>query len=250
MMTGDDLLPIITRPDATVSTFSEWTTGTPERQHAALDAAMDGWADRARPAGLLSYTCFLSTDGSTLRQHTQWTDDEARSRFWSAESPETAPTRLAESRVARIRTIDEVVPGIERDGLAVYDLYRSHLAAGPTPATGCVVIVTIDFEGPDRDRQAHWVDDVVAALESEPEPTPGLIAAHFHRSIDGTTVVNYAEWTSEQAHIDALDHGPDGLSQTDRPEWRRVAERSGAAHTNIKRYREHRTLSLTPATSS
>jgi hypothetical protein len=249
-MTGDDRLPVIARPDATVSTFSEWTTGSSERQHAALDAAIDAWTDRARPDGMLSYTCFLSTDGSTLRHHTQWTDDDARSRFWSAESPEAAPARLAESQVARVRTIDEVVPGIERDGLAVYDLYRSHLAAGPAPATGCVVIVTVDFEGPDRDRQARWVDEVVAALDAEPEPTPGLIAAHFHRSVDGTKVVNYAEWTSEQAHHDALDQGPDGLSQTERPEWRRVVEFSGVADTNVKRYREHRGLSVTATTSS
>jgi hypothetical protein len=246
-MTGRaDLLPVIARPDAEVSTFSEWTTGTPERQHAALDA----WANRARPEGMLSYTCLLSTDGSTLRHHTQWTDDASRRRFWNAESPEAAPTRLAESQVARVRTIDEVVPGIERDGLAVYDLYHSHLAAGPAPSTGCVVIVTIDFEGPDRHRQAHWVDTVVSALETDPDATPGLIAAHFHRSIDGAKVVNYAEWTSEQAHHDALDQGADGLAQTDRPEWRRVAEFAGVTdNTNIKRYLEHRSLSVAATTS-
>lgn len=247
---GDDLLPVIARPDAEVSTFSEWTTGSPERQHAALDAAIDAWTDQARPEGMLSYTCFLGTDGSTLRHHTQWTDDDARSRFWTAEATDAAATRFAESQVARVHVIDEAVPGIERDGLAVYDLYRSHLAAGPAPSTGCVVIVTIDFDGPDRDRQARWVDNVITALETEPEPTPGLIAAHFHRSIDGATVVNYAEWTNEQAHRDALDHGPTGLAQTDRPEWRRVVEFGGVTdNTNVKRYLEHRSLSV-PVTTS
>lgn len=249
-MTGRaDLLPVIARPDAEVSTFSEWTTNSPETQHAAFDAAIDAWADRARPEGMLSYTWFLSTDGSTLRHHTQWTDDAARSRFWNEESPEAAPKRLADSRDERVRTIDELVPGIERDGLAVYDLYRSHLAAEPAP-TGCVVIVTVDFEAPDRDRQAHWVDQVITALETEPEQTPGLIAAHCHRSLDGTTVVNYAEWTSEQAHRDALDNGPTGLAQTDRPEWRRVTEFAGVTdNTNVKRYLEHRSLSV-PVTTS
>lgn len=245
-----DLLPVMTRADAGVSTFSEWTTGSPERQHAALDAAMDVWTDLTRPEGMLSYTCFLATDGSTLRHHTQWTDDEARARFWSAESPEAASTRLADSRVARVRSIDEVVPGIERDGLTVYDLYRSHVPAGPAPDTGCVVIVTIDFDGPDRDRQARWIDAVVTALEAEPEPTPGLLAAHFHRSVDGTTVVNYAEWTNEQAHHDALDHGPNGIAQTDQPEWRRVVEFPGVAdNTNVKRYREYRSLAVAATTS-
>jgi hypothetical protein len=248
-MTGRADLPVIARPDAEVSTFSEWTTGSPEHQHAALDAALDAWDNRTRPEGMLSYTCFLSTDGSTLRHHTQWTDDAARRRFWSAESPEAAPTRLAESQVARVRAIDEEVPGIERDGLAVYDLYRTHLTPGPEPSTGCVVIVTIDFDGPDRHRQAHWVDTVVSALETEPEATPGLIAAHFHRSIDGAKVVNYAEWTSEQAHRDALAGGPDGLARADRPEWRRVAEFAGVADTNIKRYLEHRSLSVAATTS-
>jgi hypothetical protein len=249
-MTGRADLPVITRPDAAVSTFSEWTTGSPERQHAALDAALDAWDDRARPEGMLSYTCLLSTDGSTLRHHTQWTDDDARRRFWSSESPDAAPTRLAESQDARLQTIDELVPGIERDGLAVYDLYRSHLTAAPAPSTGCVVIVSIDFEGPDRHRQAHWVDTVVTALETEPEANPGLIAAHFHRSVDGTKVVNYAEWTSDQAHNDALDQGPNGIAPAGRPEWRRVAEFAGVTdNTNVKRYLEHRSLSVA-ATSS
>jgi hypothetical protein len=248
-MTGRDL-PVIDRPDAEVSTFSEWATGSPERQHAALDAALDAWDDRGRPEGMLSYTCFLGTDGSTLRHHMQWADDAARRRFWDAEAPGPAPTGLAESRVARMRTIDDVVSGIERDGPAAYDLYRTHHTAGPPSGTGCVVIVTVDFEGADRHRQAHWVDTVISALEAEPEGTPGLIAAHFHRSIDGTRVVNYAEWASEQAHRDAVDDGPDGLARSDRPEWRRVAEFAGVADaTNVKRYIEHRSLSVAATTS-
>lgn len=247
-MTGSPaLLPEITRPDAGVSTFSEWIVGAPQRQGAALDAAMDAWNDEPWPVGMLSYTCFVSLDGSTLRHHTQWTDDDARRRFWSAETPEQAPRHLAESRVARVRTIDEVVPGIERDGLAVYDLYRSYIPGLAPAAPGCIVIVTIDFDGPDRARQHQWIDAVLAALDAEHEPIPGLLGAHFHTSTDGAQVVNYAEWTSVQAHRDALDNGPAGLGQTDLPEWRRVVDFPGVEDlAKFNRYREHRSLAGPP----
>jgi hypothetical protein len=211
---------------------------------------MDAWDDVAPPDGMLSYTCFVSTDGSTLRHHAQWTDESARSRYFSTATPEADPELRADDRAQRLRTIDETVPGIERDGLAAYDLYRSHLTSAEAPDTGCIVIVTIDFSDPNRDRQARWIDAVVAAIEADPEPDPGLISAHFHRSLDGSQVVNYAQWTSEQAHRDALSHGPDGLAQTDQPLWRRVFEFPGVAGaSDVKRYREHRSLVTPPATA-
>lgn len=131
--------------------------------------------------------------------------------------------------------------------LRTFERYRSHRPATPGPASqpGCVV-VTIDFDGPDPDRQRRWIDGVVAALAAEPEPAPELIAAHFHASVDGTQVVNYAEWTSAQAHRDALDHGPGGVGQADLPEWRRVRDFPGVAANTVGRYALHRSLAPDP----
>ncbi|MBA3372880.1 MAG: antibiotic biosynthesis monooxygenase [Euzebyaceae bacterium] len=80
------------------------------------------------------------------------------------------------------------------------------------------------------------------ALEAEPEPVPGLTSAQFHASTDGRQVINYAEWTSEQAHSDALDRGPDGVGQTDLPEWRRVRAFPGVTSNTVTRYILHQAL--------
>ena len=92
------------------------------------------------------------------------------------------------------------------------------------------------------ERQRGWIDTVIGALSSETEPLPGLVAAHFHVSTDGTRVLNDAEWTSEEAHQDALDrsgHGVVGRS----PEWRRVRSFPGVRRNDdVRRYRLHRSL--------
>jgi Antibiotic biosynthesis monooxygenase len=76
-----------------------------------------------------------------------------------------------------------------------------------------------------------------AALGSEGEPHPGLIAAHFHISDDGTQILNYAEWVNEQAHRDALEHGPtQGIGQTNSPHWRNVQNMPGVTPTGLQRY--------------
>ncbi|MDP1125051.1 hypothetical protein Q5O12_26370, partial [Klebsiella pneumoniae] len=64
-----------------------------------------------------------------------------------------------------------------------------------------------------------------------------LLAAHFHVSTDGRRVVNYAEWTDVQAHVDALAAGSDGVG-TPTPRWRRVREFPGVlSDDSVARYR-------------
>jgi Antibiotic biosynthesis monooxygenase len=84
-----------------------------------------------------------------------------------------------------------------------YRLYRSHVNADlqdTMPGSRCVVIVTIDFDGSDEQRLRGWINAVVDALEAEPNAIPGMICGHFHASLAGNRVLNYAEWTSEQAY--------------------------------------------------
>jgi hypothetical protein len=68
------------------------------------------------------------------------------------------------------------------------------------------------------------------------EPHPGLIAAHFHISGDGTQILNYAEWVHDQAHRDALENGPtQGIGQTDSPHWG-VHNMPGVTSAGLQRY--------------
>jgi heme-degrading monooxygenase HmoA len=226
-------LPDITRPDVGTVLSCEWTVGTPERQQAVVEASVTAWEHVPWPAGLLSHNGFVSTDGSTILHYSQWTSDEAIREFKRTDRPE------------RVRGILAAVPGIERHGVVAYQLYRSYrngAAAGAPRVPGCIVGVNIDFDGPDRQRQRRWVDAVFDALELEGEPHPGLISAHFHLSTDGTRVFNYAEWSSEQAYSEALSKGPEGIGQTDAPEWRRTMDFPGLKGFGVKRYHLHRSL--------
>jgi heme-degrading monooxygenase HmoA len=94
--------------------------------------------------------------------------------------------------------IGDVLAGVERSGPVTYRLYRSSVPDGSPRVPGCVVIVNIEAEGSERARQ--WVDFMFDDMGAEAGTHPGLISANMHISTDGTRVLNYAEWTDEEAH--------------------------------------------------
>lgn len=79
------------------------------------------------------------------------------------------------------------------------------------------------------------MDAVFEALESEPAPHPGGIGAHFHLGTDGTRVLNYAEWESAQAHLDALAAPGDGVGSAT-AQWERVRNWPGLKSSTVSRY--------------
>lgn len=218
-----------TTPDLTdsrvgTSLFSHWRVGTPLRQRQTAEAVADAWRRRPWPArDLLDYHVYAGHDGATLMHHSRWTSEQAYESF--------AKTHRQE----RVDEIDTAVPGIERLGLGRYRHYRSAVRDGDRRLPGCVVIVDVEFEGPDPDRQRAWVDAVLEALESEPPPHPGGIGGHFHLSTDGTRVLNYAEWESARAHQEAMAAPGAGIgSDTDR--WKRVQTWPGLKSSRVSRY--------------
>ncbi|MFD5280996.1 antibiotic biosynthesis monooxygenase [Streptomyces rubrogriseus] len=221
-----DAHPDLARPDALAPFFSTWRVGTPERQRQTVDAIARTWESRPWPAeDLRGYHVYTGHDGSTLLHHSQWASEQAYEAF------------VKTHRQERVDEIDTAVPGIERLGLGRYRRYRSTRREDPAAAVvpGCVVIVDVEFEGPDPDRQRAWVDAVFEALESEPSPRPGGISAHFHLSTDGTRVLNYAEWESAQAHRDALAAPGDGVGSST-PQWERVQTWPGLKSSTVSRY--------------
>ncbi len=53
----------------------------------------------------------------------------------------------------------------------------------------------------------HWQQ----ATEEVIRHLPGFISANVHRSLDGTKVINYAQWESEDA-FDAMRHNPEAAA--------------------------------------
>ncbi|MEU5162183.1 antibiotic biosynthesis monooxygenase [Streptomyces sp. NPDC020875] len=230
--------PDLGREGVGVVKVSTWDVGTPERQRAVLAAIETAWTRHGWPeAGLLSYTVHVGDDGRTLLHYSQWADEGSYERFF------------AEVRSGRNAEIDTAVPGIERLGLHVYELYREGRGdAGDPRVPGSVVIVEIEFDGPDPDRQRAWVDGVFAAMAADPlfdgdgtEPERGRrpqdagIGGWFHLGTDGTRVLNYAEWETAEAHAAALE-GPGGGVGSDTEEWRRVHDYPGIRESRVRRY--------------
>ncbi|MEU3053328.1 antibiotic biosynthesis monooxygenase [Streptomyces griseus] len=213
------------RTDARIAKVSTWNVGTPQRQREAVDAIRKTWESREWPhPGLLSYSVHAGEDGATLLHYSQWTGEQAFQEY------------VREVRDGRNAEIDAAVPGIERVALHTYELYRSGLRAeGDTRETGCVVIVDVEFDGPDPDRQRAWVDAVFEALGEEAELPAGGIAAHFHTSTDGTRVLNYAEWESAGHHIAALAAAGEGV-ESPSPLWERVQKYPGMTGGGVNRY--------------
>ncbi len=219
-----DVHPDLTRPEAGAPFFSTWRVGTPLRQRQTVEAIARTWEARPWPAdGLLGYHVYTGHDGSTLLHHSQWRGEQAYESF------------VRTHRQERVDQIDTAVPGIERLGLGRYRRYRSARRDGDPRVPGCVVIVDIEFEGPDPERQRAWVDAVLAALEAEPEPHSGGISAHFHLSTDGTRVLNYAEWESARAHAEALAAPGDGVGSATEL-WHRVQNWPGLKGSTVSRY--------------
>ncbi|MFI1399730.1 antibiotic biosynthesis monooxygenase [Streptomyces sp. NPDC020681] len=220
-----DARPDLTRTGVGVVKVSTWDVGTPERQRATVDAIAKAWQSGDWPdVGLLSYTVHIGEDGRTLLHYSQWTDEQAYQEFFGA------------FRDDRNAEIDAAVPGIERLGLRSYELYRSgDHGVDDRRIPGCVVIVDVEFDGPDAARQRAWVDAVFEALASEPQPHPGGISGHFHISPDGARVLNYAEWESADAHREALAAPGSGVgSRTE--QWERVHNYPGVTGGGVNRY--------------
>ncbi|MGW6744450.1 antibiotic biosynthesis monooxygenase [Streptomyces sp. NPDC055025] len=218
-------LPEITRPGVGVVMVGRWRLGAPEARRAAVEAIDRAWRSREWPdAGPLSYSVLTGNDGDSLLHYSQWSGPEAYEEF------------VRTHRDGRDAEIDAAVPGIERVGMGAYELYRSlEGAAGERRVPGCVALVEAEFDGPDTERQKAWVDAVFEALDDEPAPASGGISAHFHISVDGTRVLNYAEWESEQAHLDALAAPGDGVG-SDTAAWRRVRNHPGLTGGAVRRY--------------
>lgn len=164
--TDTTTLPDPARADGGLVFLSTWSTGTPQRQRATVDAIARAWASRPWPhEGLLSYTVYAGADGSTVAHRSHWRDDEAYQDFF------------AHGRDERNTEIDAAVPGIERLGL-----HKTRLRGGIARAAG--------------DDRVPGAIVIAEGEDGVPEAAPGLISVHFHVTTDGERVLRYEEWES------------------------------------------------------
>ena len=190
-------LPDIDRPDVQLAVVEQRAVENRDEQRAVADATLAAWDASRSPDSVLSRTCYLSTDGQRVLTYEQRTD-------------------------AAAETVDH--------GAIAYRLYRSG-TRDDAPVPGCIVIVDVQTDGHDTARR--WVDAVFEALAAETTLHPGGISGHFHISLDGRRVMNYAEWADEQSHIEALS-GTGSIGRG--PAWQRVQTMPGVTSLGFRRY--------------
>jgi heme-degrading monooxygenase HmoA len=62
---------------------------------------------------------------------------------------------------------------------------------------GLVILINVFTVDPAE--QQHLIDRWQQATDEVIRHVPGFVSANIHRSLDGTKVVNYAQWESQEA---------------------------------------------------
>jgi hypothetical protein len=220
--------PDLTRPDAGIVAVTEFQVGGADQQQALFDASRAAWETLPWPETLLSITWLASLDGRGALAYVQWRDESEFESFGRTHRPILA---------ARLKA---AAPALDPPPPVFYRRYRSGTRPDPPPV-GCIVAVSVEFDGPDEARQRAWVDAVFEALASEPSPPTGGISGHFHLSTDGTRVLNYAEWVDEASHRAALERSGTGAIGSGE-KWRAVQAFPGLKASRVTRYRFDRRL--------
>ncbi|WP_406456030.1 antibiotic biosynthesis monooxygenase [Streptomyces sp. NBC_00876] len=172
--------PDIARPDVTSVHITHWYAPDRAAALALLDDVSAQWAAAAWPKGLLSFHAYLSTDGDTVLTYVQATRPTAHHDL--------------------VRTLH----GPAAAAAVSYRLHTSIVLDHSGTPPGAVVVATFDVDG--AERQERIVESVAKAVtEAPPAQREGMIGAHFHTATDGSRVLNYAEWTGDEAHLAFLD---------------------------------------------
>ncbi|MER5302589.1 hypothetical protein ABT039_24425 [Streptomyces lasiicapitis] len=198
-------LPDILRDDSGHVLMSEGDSGGSARQRAVIQGVFEAWKRHPVPDGFLSQAFFAGTDGRTVLHYAQWTSADAHRVFVEDEANQVLARGI------------QAVIGADPEGPGVYRLYRSMKPAAATRGVSPGVVVRVAFDT-DGDATARRLIDTIVDHYGGVQPPGddgGGLASHFHIRQDGLRVVNYSEWTSEEAHqrmfenhIDVEDGGP------------------------------------------
>ena len=112
--------PDIDRPDVESPSSISVPVEDPEQQRAVADATLAAWDATPWPDGLISRTCYVSSDGQRVLTYEQWRAGHAD--VWSL------------------------------PGAIAFRLYRSGVR-DDAPVPGCIVIVEVQTDGPETARR-------------------------------------------------------------------------------------------------
>ncbi len=177
----------------------------PQRQQELLDVIRDFLDTVKQQPGFVSASIHKSIDGVKVANYAQWRSKEDYENFINNTEVQAKAAKLKEFNPPDAH-IYEVVISEFKDGTPkiIQGGYIAHFAEFRMQPENQPQMIKLAKE------------NVGKAME-----LPGLISANFHRSLDGTRVINYGQWLDRDT-IENLKKQP-GFGK-DAPYWEGIAE--------------------------
>lgn len=177
----------------------------PSQQQELLDAITAFLQVVKQQPGFVSASLHKSTDGLKVANYAQWRSQEDYDAFINN---------------AEVQAQSQSVQAFGPPDLHIYEVVASETKIGPPKITAGGHLAHFAEFRMQPENQPRMVDlakeHVVPAMNQ-----PGLLSANFHRSLDGTRVINYGQWENAEA-IEELRKQP-GFG-SDKPYWDGLAE--------------------------
>ncbi|MDJ0735346.1 MAG: antibiotic biosynthesis monooxygenase family protein [Nostocaceae cyanobacterium] len=176
----------------------------PERQQELIDTITEFLQIVKQQPGFVSANIHKSIDGVKVANYAQWQSQADYENFIN--------NSQVQAKSAKIRAF--------KPDSHIYEVVISSSKAGtPKIKQGQYITHFAEF----RMQPANQPLMIKLAKENigKAMELPGLISANFHRSLDGTRVINYGQWLDQET-IENLKQQP-GFG-TDSPYWEGIAE--------------------------
>ncbi len=180
-------------------------TVEPAQQQELLDAIANFLQTVKQQPGFVSASLHKSTDGLKVANYAQWRSHSDYDAFLNN---------------AEVQAQGEAVRAFGSPDMHAYEIVASETKIGlPTITAGGYLAHFAEFrmQPENQPRMVELAKEHVVPAMSQ----PGLLSANFHRSLDGTRVINYGQWENAEA-IEELSKRP-GFS-SERPYWEGLAE--------------------------
>ena len=177
----------------------------PEQQSELIEAIKEFLETVKTQPGFVSANLHKSIDGVKVANYAQWSSMDAFEAFRNNKEVQAKASKLFE---------------FDTPDSHVYEIVTSESKVGtPQIKEGEYIVHFAEFK-----MQPENQPRMVELAKEHVKPAmkqPGLISATFHRSLDGTRVINYGHWENQEA-IEELVKKP-GFSK-EKPYWDGVAD--------------------------
>ncbi|MEL6439636.1 MAG: antibiotic biosynthesis monooxygenase [Cyanobacteria bacterium J06621_8] len=177
----------------------------PQQQQELIDAIKEFLSTVTQQPGFVSANLHRSTDGVKVANYAQWSSKSDFEAFRNNKAVQQQAARLFE---------------FDQPDSHVYEIVTSASKVGtPEIREGGYLTHFAEFKMPSAN-QPRMVELAKEHLSPAMEQ-PGLISATFHRSLDGTRVINYGQWDNSEAIANLTQQPGFGKEQ---PYWSGIAE--------------------------